>query len=237
MCQVEKHAKGTVKVELTVKEQAELDRRLAEEMLLLVELEARRRAENEAEVKRIARDEEEARRRAKQRAESRRRYEQKQEDRARREEKAWRVREAEKLEASKHAEAVRLRKEAVAEFLDENGFSGVRTAKRTMIKTTFPLQLAAELGDNELVLLLLEEGADPLQRDSKGKTAAQCAQRKDKNGSHAAVLHTLYSHGQATAGSIMRSSSHTPANSKSSSLSQMQPTMPVTPPLSIVHQL
>merc|ERR1712083_1140815 len=98
--------------------------------------------------------------------------------------------EAMRAEAARQAEAGRLareqeRKSLVAAFLKEHGYTGVGTPKRTMLKTKYPIHTAAKTGDPKIVAALLEEGADPTQKNSVGQTAAQIAQQKNKKGSHA----------------------------------------------------
>merc|ERR1712079_71866 len=101
-----------------------------------------------------------------------------------------------RAEAAQRAETERLaqeqeRKSLVAAFLKEHGYSGVGTPKRTLLKTKYPIHTAAKTGDPKIVAALLEEGADPAQKNSAGHTAAQVAQQKNKKGSHANVLRTL----------------------------------------------
>merc|ERR1712232_581449 len=86
--------------------------------------------------------------------------------------------EASRAEAIRQAQAVHLeqerqRKALVAAFLKEHGYSNVACAKKTMLKTKYPIHTAAKLGDSSIVAALLEEGASPSQKDSFGQTAAQ----------------------------------------------------------------
>merc|ERR1711972_706431 len=88
------------------------------------------------------------------------------------------------------------RREALRHFFDQYGFTAVNAEKRktSMIfktTTTYPLHCAAELGDESIVGMLLTEGADVARKNSSGKTALQVAEKKDKAGSHAAVLRLL----------------------------------------------
>ncbi|CAE7471493.1 unnamed protein product, partial [Symbiodinium sp. KB8] len=55
-------------------------------------------------------------------------------------------------------------------------------------ETLYPLHVAAKLGDGAMVRALLEEGADPEQRSSKGRTAEDLARQEDRDGSHVEVL-------------------------------------------------
>merc|ERR1712079_406840 len=101
-----------------------------------------------------------------------------------------------RAEAAQRAETERLaqeqeRKALVTAFLKEHGYSGVGVPKRTMLKTKYPIHTAAKTGDSKIVAALLEEGADPAQKNSAGQTAAQVAQHKNKKGSHANVLRAL----------------------------------------------
>merc|ERR1712060_622635 len=100
------------------------------------------------------------------------------EDAARREEVERRAREQE-------------RKTLVADFLKEHGYSDVGVPKKTMLKTKYPIHTAAKTGDPKIVAALIQEGANPTQKNSVGQTAAKIAEKKNKNGSHANVLRTL----------------------------------------------
>lgn len=106
----------------------------------------------------------------------------------------------EHAESARRAEAKRLAKErerwlrkaAVLAFLREHGFSDdVGGSKRVMLRTTYPLHVAAEEGNSRMVEMLLREGADPTQCDSSSRTAAQVALEKNKGGSHTNVLQIL----------------------------------------------
>lgn len=80
----------------------------------------------------------------------------------------------------------------VAEFLKEHQFKDVASRSPKNNKggksNTYPLHVAAEKGDHEVVDLLLKYNADPAQKDSSGKTALDIAKKKDKKGSHIAVI-------------------------------------------------
>jgi hypothetical protein len=117
--------------------------------------------------------------------------------------------EAEQLRQGELAEAARLEEEArvesrkatVAAFLKQHGFSDVSAPRRKFLKTKYPIHKAAKEGDSSLVEMLLLEGADPKQKDSRGKTAAQVAHAKDSKGSHSSVIALLGgSQRQPTAG-------------------------------------
>jgi len=83
------------------------------------------------------------------------------------------------------------RQALVSAFLVEHGYKEVDTPRRTWMKTKYPIHTAAKLGDPRLVEMLLAEGANPAQKDSLGKTAAQIAQMTNTKGSHAGVLCAL----------------------------------------------
>ena len=83
------------------------------------------------------------------------------------------------------------RKVLVAKFLDRYGFKGINVPKRSILSSTYALHKAAEIADQELVTMLLAEGADPRLVNSSGKTAADVAKKKDDCGSHAGVFNLL----------------------------------------------
>lgn len=91
-----------------------------------------------------------------------------------------------------------LRKAAVGSFLKDYGFTDVSSAKRNLVRSTYPLHKAAKLGCGALVAMLLQEGAKPAQRDSWGQTAAEVAQQYNKGNSHAVVLRELQSFSSKT---------------------------------------
>mmetsp|Transcript_41929 Transcript_41929/g.124427 ORF Transcript_41929/g.124427 Transcript_41929/m.124427 type:complete len:248 (-) Transcript_41929:102-845(-) len=94
-------------------------------------------------------------------------------------------------EAAWRAEEERLRKATVAAFLKEYGFSSVTAPKRTLMKTSYAMHKAAKLADSQLVLMLLQEGADPAQQDSRGRTAKSIAEQHDVRWSHKQVIALL----------------------------------------------
>jgi len=104
--------------------------------------------------------------------------------------------EARQAEAARQAEKERVaqeqqRKAVVGAFLRQHGYSDVRTPKRTMMKAKYPIHTAAKMGNSRIVEALIEEGANPGQKNSAGQTALQVAQQKNKKGSHANVLRVL----------------------------------------------
>jgi len=150
----------------------------------------------EAEQLRL-RDEELARQLAEEEARQQALEEQAKREREAREREAHEARER---EAAKSAEQSRLKQEAeararqaaVASYLKEKGFkNGAAGAKKSLMSTTYPLHVAAKEGSASMVEMLLREGADPAQKNSSGKIAAQLAEKSNKGGSHAAVLSAL----------------------------------------------
>jgi len=104
-----------------------------------------------------------------------------------------RLREAQ-LKAEKERRAL------VAAFLKQHGFGtdvcGPKQKQEAcglpfLSKTIYPIHCAAELGDAAMVDMLIKEGANPAQKTSAGKTAAELAAKKAKGSSHDAVLQVL----------------------------------------------
>jgi len=177
-------------------EEAErLAREQEEEARRLAEQEAEQRAEEERqrqeEEERMRLEEQRAREEAERLEEERRRAA---EERARleREERARR----EEAERQARLKEERERKEALDAWCLQHGFADISAPRRSgcavfSAATTYPLHWAAELRDSHIVGLLLKAGVDTRQKNSAGKTAAQVAQKKDKNGSHQEVRRLL----------------------------------------------
>jgi len=157
----------------------------------LREEEERQRALAEAEEERRRQQEVEEERRRQQEAEEARRKEEEEEE-AQRKQEADR-REGERLEQEQRMK----RKAALDEFYQRYGFDGVNQSRKggacQVLKpnVTYPLHQAAELGNEQLVEYLLQEGAQVNLMNSSKLTAAQVAKKKDKGGSHAEVLRVL----------------------------------------------
>merc|ERR1712207_11519 len=83
-------------------------------------------------------------------------------------------------EKQREEELRQIRQAKVTSFLKAKGFASVNAPKRSMMKTTYPIIIAAKAGDPEMVEFLIKEGADPAQKNSSGKTAAEIAKRKTK---------------------------------------------------------
>ena len=168
--------------------------------------EAQRREEEETqcaeeeERKRLALAEAEEEQRRQQEAEEAKRKQQE-------EEEAQRKQEAERRERERLEQEQRLkRKAALDEFYQRYGFDGVNQPRKggacQVLKTnvTYPLHQAAELGNEQLVEYLLQEGAQVNQMNSSKLTAAQVAKKKDKGGSHVEVLRLLGQAAKAPSG-------------------------------------
>ncbi|CAK0899617.1 unnamed protein product [Prorocentrum cordatum] len=87
--------------------------------------------------------------------------------------------------------AAQERRAQVQAFLRAEGFADVGAPRRRLLRKSYPLHRAAELGSGQMVEHLLAEGADPSQKNSSGLTAAQVASRKDRGGSHGSALRAL----------------------------------------------
>ena len=85
------------------------------------------------------------------------------------------------------------------EFLRDHGFGDVCEPQTTtsclfvVRARVYPIHQAALMGDPELVHLLLQAKADPLQKTSRGYTAADVAKAADRSGSHRQVMELLQS--------------------------------------------
>lgn len=120
---------------------------------------------------------------------------------------AQKAREADMLRQKEEEECARRQakekeqQRRVEEFLHANGFVALDHAKRVQdawflpfrARTVYPIHVAAESGDAGMVEMLIQEGADPAQRTSNGKIASQLARKRNKGGSHDAVLRVLSS--------------------------------------------
>jgi len=69
-------------------------------------------------------------------------------------------------------------------WLKSNTFFSAHSKRSRFLSFTYPLHVAAEQNDIEVIQLLLMHQADPFKVDSKGRTALQVAEKKDKQGSH-----------------------------------------------------
>ena len=89
---------------------------------------------------------------------------------------------------------------ALKEFLNSFDFSDVCEPRANCKcscfrwltgEVVYPIHEAARIGNARIVRLLLQANADPAQRTSKGRSAAEIARGADQFGSHAEVLDML----------------------------------------------
>lgn len=68
----------------------------------------------------------------------------------------------------------------VGEFLRKNGFQDVDSKRKTYggLSCTYPLHVAAEQNDTKMVLMLLRLGANPNEKDGRGRTPDECVKNK-----------------------------------------------------------
>ncbi|CAK9040368.1 unnamed protein product [Durusdinium trenchii] len=82
-------------------------------------------------------------------------------------------------------------------FLQRYGFSDVNKPQRgswfSRSEKLYPVHVAAMLGDADMLHFLLEAGADPEQRTSKGRSALECAFDANLDGSHHCIFDLLQS--------------------------------------------
>merc|ERR1712241_1599701 len=103
----------------------------------------------------------------------------------------------EKLEQERVQEQNRLEKEQreaqqhVATFLKDNGFKGVNDKRKKMLFSCYPLHVAVEKNNADIVKSLLRCGADPKQKNSSGQTPQDLAHKCNKKGSHTLVLQAI----------------------------------------------
>eukprot|EP00930_Biecheleria_cincta_P023671 TRINITY_DN17060_c0_g1_i1.p1 TRINITY_DN17060_c0_g1~~TRINITY_DN17060_c0_g1_i1.p1 ORF type:complete len:227 (-),score=70.34 TRINITY_DN17060_c0_g1_i1:40-720(-) len=200
-CKGQEPETSTIKVnmeELTVVEKTEKTHNLHQAQMEL------KRKEQEAKEEQRRKAEENARRialEAERRAEElriREQYRVFEEMRLQRESAEMRQAAAEAARAEAERERLRLehelqeRKQAVLIFLSKHGFKDVNGCKRSLMSSTYPLHKAVEAGDERLVRMLIQEGADVLQKNSSGRTPAELAAKKNKAGSHDKVVAAIF---------------------------------------------
>mmetsp|Transcript_116576 Transcript_116576/g.341179 ORF Transcript_116576/g.341179 Transcript_116576/m.341179 type:complete len:230 (+) Transcript_116576:1-690(+) len=94
-----------------------------------------------------------------------------------------RERQAELEEQAKRAELAQRRRSRIDIFLKEHGYTnGINGFKKTCMKKKYPIHSAAKRGDVEILEILILEGANVSEKDSKGKTALDIAQQKKLTG-------------------------------------------------------
>merc|ERR1712008_201155 len=103
--------------------------------------------------------------------------------------------EAELATASNRRRAARERarqdREKIAAYLKKHGFSGPQAKRKKLFALGYPLHIAVEENNPEIVQLLLRAGADRGQRNSHGLTPFALAIKRNKNSSHEEVLQLL----------------------------------------------
>mmetsp|Transcript_44617 Transcript_44617/g.83325 ORF Transcript_44617/g.83325 Transcript_44617/m.83325 type:complete len:173 (-) Transcript_44617:65-583(-) len=92
------------------------------------------------------------------------------------------------------------RQKELQAFLKKHGFSeDVHAPKQPQgcfilrKESMYPIHVAAQMGNRNVVRQLLSEGAEPEQKTSKGRTALDIAQAANDGGSHLEVLVLLQS--------------------------------------------
>lgn len=91
-----------------------------------------------------------------------------------------------------------LKRDSLQQFLTKHGFDDVKHPRqlrkltaRVKMQCVYPIHVAADIGDDEALRMLLEEGADPEEGDDQGRTAMDIAQEANVDGSHVHVLGLL----------------------------------------------
>jgi len=81
----------------------------------------------------------------------------------------------------------------VDSFLAANGFAGLQARRRKHFRSCYPLHVAVQQNDPELVRLLLARQADPTQRDSSRRSPLELARQLNdpRSGSHGSVVSLL----------------------------------------------
>merc|ERR1712070_932678 len=83
------------------------------------------------------------------------------------------------------------RREKVDAFLKKHGFAGVNKSKGWLLTFSYPLHVAVEENNLEMVQLLLKSRANRNFRDAHGRTARALARKLNKNMSHMPIIRAL----------------------------------------------
>eukprot|EP00438_Fugacium_kawagutii_P011870 Skav208125 [mRNA] locus=scaffold1223:99823:108836:- [translate_table: standard] len=81
----------------------------------------------------------------------------------------------------------------VLPFLLQNGFQTVKSKKKWLWRSYYPLHVAVKKRDLETVRLLLTAGADTKKLNHKSETPQMLAERLDRSGSHQEIIEALRS--------------------------------------------
>jgi len=84
-----------------------------------------------------------------------------------------------------------LKRAVLKDFLLANGFVTVQSSRERHGVVSHPLHEAAAQGNVDIVRLLMEAGANPAKLDSKGRTAEQVAEAKNRFGGKDEVIAAL----------------------------------------------
>jgi hypothetical protein len=76
-------------------------------------------------------------------------------------------------------------------WLQANGFKEINQLVRKRLSKVAPLQCAIDQKNIEMMMLLLQHGADASKVNGKNESAVTVAQKMNKKGSHAAVVQAL----------------------------------------------
>lgn len=76
-------------------------------------------------------------------------------------------------------------------WLEANGFKEINGLVRKRLSKVAPLQCAIQQKNVEMMILLLQHGADPSNVNGKNESALTFAQKMDKKGSHTAIVQAL----------------------------------------------
>jgi len=82
-------------------------------------------------------------------------------------------------------------KKKINAWLQANGFKEINQLVRKRLSKVTPLQCAIQQKNIEMMMLLLQHGADASKVNGKNESALTVARKMDKKGSHAAVVQAL----------------------------------------------
>jgi len=94
------------------------------------------------------------------------------------------------LKAQKKAERAEA-KTQISSFLQQNGFTSVKSKKTWLWRVYYPLHVAVEKNDLDALKTLLKAGADTKKKNHRGQTPLQLASRLNKKGDRAVMMQAL----------------------------------------------